>query len=366
MPQPDNFSYQASPMEDIGGALATAIFGNPEAAAAQRKAQAEAELRAAQTSQAQAHGGLYTEQARGVRGQNDAGAGLPELFRTWAASQVPQQPQTTASPGFADFDTPMPEQAPAPDKTAALASLMAAMGQMNGDKIDPTKMMGAFGAFGGGDEMARRGMVAQGNTPGENFALTPQRADEIAANDAQAKQASAFGVARINHASDIPTANIQAGASRYGADRRLDAAHYGADSRAQVRARSDPQKRPVRLVGVAATRELTDQIKKFEAEHRVSLSATTRATILSKAISVFQQTGNFADAITQATARLSVAGQDARDRDATGEGPPVHGARKAADGNWYVQSSQNADGTPAYSRVGGTAANWRLPQVTNW
>jgi len=98
--------------------------------------------------------------------------------------------------------------------------------------------MGSLGAFGAGDEMARRGLVAQGHSPTKDFAITPERADEIATAGYQADQDKSFGVARINHANDIPVAKIRAGAT-------VKAAQIGADGRVVVAGINNDGKRDV-------------------------------------------------------------------------------------------------------------------------
>jgi len=221
MTRGQNFFYQDNPADSIGQSLATAWFGDPAKAQEQQRIRAEVALRDAQAAEARAHGGLYSEQTRGYQGQNNAAASLPELFQNFQQASAPPDP---AAPHIASV--------PPLDKGAALAALIAGMGQVQGDKLDPTKLMGAYGAFGGDEVMARRGMVAQGTTPGENFALTPQRADDIRAQQAAAKLAEGVAVARTNHATDIPVANIQAGAHRYAADQGLKGTMYTADSKA--------------------------------------------------------------------------------------------------------------------------------------
>lgn len=244
MARGQNFYYQ-DPTAAITDGIAKAIFGDPAAAAQQRQQQAEIHER-------QSRAGLYQAQANGQIGQNEAAAGLPALLREFAAANAPRPPGPGIdSPEFADFGTPMPAPAPRPDPTVALANLVAAMGVMNGDKVDPTKIMGAYGAFGGDDEMARRSMVAQGSTPGKDFAITPERADEIAMAAAQQEQAKAFGVAGINRKSafdvatinnrdDIPVANINATARR-------DVAEIGAANRPNGMSRGERNNNPGNL-----------------------------------------------------------------------------------------------------------------------
>lgn len=244
MARGQNFFYQ-DPTADIAGNLAKAIFGDPAAAAQQRQQQAEIHER-------QSRAGLLQAQANGQIGQNEAAAGLPALFQNFVTANTPPPPGPGIdSPEFADFGTPMPAPAPRPDPRGVLGQLVAAMGIMNGDKIDPTKIMGAFGAFGGDDEMARRSMVAQGSTPGKDFAITPERADEIAMAAAQQEQAKAFGVAGINRKSafdvatinnrdDIPVANINATARR-------DVAEIGAANRPNGMSRGERNNNPGNL-----------------------------------------------------------------------------------------------------------------------
>lgn len=361
-------AYQ-SPVQDIGHSLATAIFGDPAAAAKQRDMMAQAALRDAQTEEARAHGTLYTRHGEGVGIQNNAAQRLPDLIAGMQPRPAP--PMVAAVPDGSNlegaFDSSVGPQAQAETPEAAmhrgLPAFLAAMGQMNGDKIDPRQIMGTYGAFMGGDELARRGMVAQGSTPGENFAITPQRADAISARDANFELSKGVAVARANHATDIPVAGIQASAARYGDDRRLEGTRYTVDHRPEPR---DPVAKPPRLIGKKATDDLDGLIDDYEEAHHVSITGPTRASVLGKAITAYQQTGNMKTAIAQATALLSVDEQGAGDRDEHGDGPPLRGARKAADGNWYIQTGLNPDGSPAYSRVGEPAAKWQLPKVTNW
>ena len=232
MSRAPNFAYQ-SPIADIGSSLVRAVLGDPTAAAKQREQQAVAEQRAAQAEEARAHSGLYTSQTTGQDTANTAQTGLPDLVRRWVASQQPAPPApTVSSPAFANFDQPIPEAPARPDAGESLANVVAAMGQMNGQHVDPTKIMGSLASFMGGDELARRGLIAQGHSPTADFAVTPERADQVAAAGQQAKLHQALGVATINNRDDIPVANIQAGASRYGADSRERSSNFATSTRA--------------------------------------------------------------------------------------------------------------------------------------
>jgi len=362
-----NFYYQGNPAEALGSTLATALFGDPAARAKQQEMQSQMALREAQAGQARARGELYGAQTTGVGIQNSAAQGLPGLIANMAPR--PAAPMVAAAPDGgnleAAFDSSVGPAAHAETQQAAihrgLPELLAAMGQMNGAKIDPRQLMGTYGAFMGGDELARRGMVAQGQNPSENFALTPQRADAISARDAVEEDRKAFGVARINHATDIPVANIQAGAKRYGDDRQLEGTRYRVDHRPAPQPTAD---KPPRLIGKKATDDLDDLISEYEKAHHVSITGPTRDSVLAKAVTAYKQNGNMKAAIAQATAHLSVYGQDAGDRDEHGKGPPIQGARQAPDGNWYVQTGRNPDGSLTYSRVDEPKTNWRLPSIS--
>ena len=213
MPRQQNFFYQGDPTAQIGSSLARAIFGDPEAAAKQQQLRAEMAERQARTR-------LLTGQAVGVEGQNTASASLPEVLARMAVPPAPSPDPIPSldDPHFLDGAGPTPPTLPQPSADEVfrsnLPTLLATMGQMNGDKIDPTGIVSTLASFLGGDGMARRGMVAGGHTPGADFALTPERADEIAANGYAADERKALGVAQINNRDDIPVANIQAGASR--------------------------------------------------------------------------------------------------------------------------------------------------------
>lgn len=223
MSRSPNFAYQ-SPIADIGSSLVRAVLGDPQMAARQREQQAIADERAAQAERARAHAGLYTSQTAGQDGQNAASHGLPDMVRQWVAANAPAPPApTVSSPEFANFDQPIPEPAARPDRGESLANMVAAMAQMNGEHVDPTKIVGSLASFLGGDELARRGLIAQGHSPTADFAVTPERADQVAGIKNDALEHRALGVA-----------NIGAGARRYAADSSAGASRYSADSRART------------------------------------------------------------------------------------------------------------------------------------
>jgi hypothetical protein len=304
---PNNFHYQGGLPASIGGDLARALFGDPQAAQQQAESRAQMDAQAAQAERARAAAGYDAERTVGQRTANNAQGSLPDLIGSFLQSQQPQEHIPIDSAAFADFDTPLPEPAPQPDPMASLAALVGAMGQQQGDKIDPRHIMGTVGAFGGDDELARRGMVAQGKTPGEEFAITPDRADEIAEAGYAADLLKALGVAEVNNRDDIPVAEIAAGSRRDVADinagAKRDVAGIGA-------AASGPAKRPPRVTA-AETKTLRGQMNELlpgfaptdakgdEAEPTIGTPAT-RAFLLSRAIEIYQRTGNVAGAVQQA------------------------------------------------------------------
>lgn len=210
----------------IGDGLGRALFGDPVARQAQQQAQAELEAQRALMEQRRAAAGYDVERTRGVTMQNDASSNLVKLL---SEGFPPPQPVLDPSTGGSLADIVagldggaaleeqgiLPPEPVAPpsydDQLRALApALFGTMGQMQGDKIDPNAVVGGLAALLGSDEFARRGMIAQGKTPGEEFALTPERADAIAKQGYDADYRKSTDVATINNASDIPVAEIRA------------------------------------------------------------------------------------------------------------------------------------------------------------
>jgi hypothetical protein len=231
MPRGQNFYYQGDQNlgASLGASLGRALFGDPAMAMKQREAIAEAELRAAQTRRQDAAAGFDTARTTGQTFQNTSAqslAGLIDLLRPRA------QPAPQAMPG-ADPLAALPDAPPQADPAAAfqnnIGAVIAAMAGAQGDKVDTSETVGALASFLGGDELARRGMIAQGHTPGKDFAITPGRADDIR-NDTQAADlGKATAVATINNRDDIPVANIQAQTARRGQDVSASTARRGQD-----------------------------------------------------------------------------------------------------------------------------------------
>ena len=203
--------FYKDPTAEIGSSLATALFGDPAAALKQRQAQATADAQAAQAEEARAHASVYRGQATGLDTTNAANASLSDvisnLFKTKPAiaARAPAGAESDDAGEIAAVPGVNADQA----FKSGLPALFASMVQGgHGSDIDGT--VRAAAAFGGGDEMARRGLVAGGATPGADFAITPERADQIRIQDSQSKLAQVMGVATINNRDNIPVANIKA------------------------------------------------------------------------------------------------------------------------------------------------------------
>lgn len=227
----------------IGASLGKALFGDPELAAQVALRRAQMENYSASADEARAHAGLYHSQQDGQDGQNTASSSLGQLI----AGLFPQQPAAAAAPAPAPVDplAPLPDATAAPAAAAApaapavtfdpqsfrngLPGLFTALAQMQGDKVDPNKVIGGLAAMFGNDEFARRGMVGEGVTPGENFALTPERADDIRQQGFDASYKKDTAVAGINHVSDIPVARIQQQTSERGQDVSASTTRRGQD-----------------------------------------------------------------------------------------------------------------------------------------
>lgn len=234
----------------IGDGLGRALFGDPAARAQQQQQRAELAYQDARRRQALSAAGYDDARTAGVQQQTKAA----EAFAGRIASLKPAGPAPDLSTGgslgevvagLADaaaaeeagqiFVPPPPPPTMDQQIQSIVPGLLGDIGQMQGDKVDPNAMIGALAAMLGGDGLARRGMVAQGKTPGEEFALTPERADDIRAQGYGAEFKKATEVARINHASDIPVAEIRARGS-------VDAAGVRASAAGEVKGRVDYSK----------------------------------------------------------------------------------------------------------------------------
>jgi hypothetical protein len=344
-------------LAQVGATLGRALFGDPNAALQQRRIDAEIAARQAAASADEAHAGLYGEQTEGQRIQNGGARSLPETIAQLAASFRPAPPPVTAAPApVAGVTPPDPDEIPViarrpADIGAPLAAMLGAGGQAQGDKVDPSALAAMMLSMLGTDEQARRSMVGTGHTPGKEFALTSERADDIARNATDATYKKDTAVAGINNASDIPVAQIHAGASvrgaEIGAGATVKAAEIGAGSRERIAATKPgatggkPKSLP------AASFKLIDQqidtlgVKdKIQPDTLVRLRSAAARRMLANG-------GNPAEAVNFVINRArSADGQGgAPAAPAPQAGPPVAGARQAADGKWYVKTGNG------YSRV---------------
>lgn len=198
----------------IGASLGKALFGDPEAAAKLAMQRAQLNNYNAQAEEAKAHAGLYTGQAEGVGIQNGASRSLPDLIAsmfTQPEATAPVDPAGTSTPYYSGGFDPVALR-------AGLPAAMAAMAQMKGDKVDPNAIIGGLTAMLGDDEFARRGMVAQGHTPGKDFALTPERADDISGRDAGETLRQALSLEGIRSTDRRRGQDISATTQRRGQD----------------------------------------------------------------------------------------------------------------------------------------------------
>lgn len=257
MTRTPNFIYQ-SPVEAIGASLDKALFGDPEAAAKQQQARTEAELTAARTKQALAAAGYDDSRTTGQNGMNGSAASLPGLIAGLFAPRDTPDPTTLgeAKAGLGMNVPAMPgDGAPAPRANlhgTDMASVIAALAGQQGDKVDMGETIGALGAMLGDDEGARRGLIAQGQTPGKDFALTADRADQVAAIENASELAKAIGVASINNRDDVPVANIQATTQRRGQDVGSTDRRRGQDISAAARREAAAMREAARNSSVSA------------------------------------------------------------------------------------------------------------------
>lgn len=201
----------------IGQSLGTALFGNPQAAMQLQEAKQRMAYMNAEQANAQASAAHSNEETRGLTTQNDAAAGLPGMFHSFLQyNDAPPPPQ--APPG-ADPLAPLPDAPPAPPAVvvhrSALPALIAAMAQAKGKDVNIGDTLDALTAYSGDDTLQRQGMIAAGHSPSKNFAGTAQRADDIAANAANADLTKATDVANIDNSGKLAVAGVESGDRRY-------------------------------------------------------------------------------------------------------------------------------------------------------
>lgn len=303
----------------LGQTLGRALFGDPEMRRQLAEHQAKLEQMGAQTEQARAHAGLYTKQGEGVGIQNDASRSLPALIERLAQPPAPAAPADPLAP-LAEAPTRAGGYYPSPTEAmrVGLPAVIAAMAQMNGDKVDPRQIVGSLGAYMGDDEMARRALVAQGHTPGERFAITPERADDIRGQEFGADYRKAVDVENIESGDRRYGVNVRSSDTRRGqdiasSDRRRgqdigsDDKRYGVDNKRHDRAQGSRVGKRLTaaayqmLFGVAddpdQPGELHSQLEERNWPRRPD--GGTMARIRAAVVQRYQQTGNPAQAVSE-------------------------------------------------------------------
>lgn len=231
----------------IGQSLGRALFGNPQAAMKQQLIRSQMAEQAAQAAEAYSRSAQADEDTRGARIGNDARASLPQQI----SGMFLHTPAAPAAP--ADPLAPLPDASAAPAPTApanvqfdpqtfrnGLPAVVAAMAQAEGKDVKPGEVLNALTAYEGNDEFARRGLVADGRTPGKDFALTPERADQIAQagynadlNKATTVEGMRGAVTErgqdLQHLDRRYATNTESGDRRYAADKSYEGRIGGAE-----------------------------------------------------------------------------------------------------------------------------------------
>lgn len=289
--------YPTDPNWAAGAAsLGTALFGNPEQAAEAKLRQAQQQNFTAEAGNYLATAGKSNAEADAIRAKTAAGANLDAL--------------TTGAYAPADPDNPT---APRHIDPVGIAHLIAGLGVMGIN--DPTHIAQVLAASTGSDEGGRMAVTMGGASPTADFAVTPQRADLIAATAAGAKRAEAESVANLNgkygvqeagiHAgAEVKAAGISAGASKYGADRSFAAATQDSATRAasdkyKVDHGQEGKVSPSQLGAIDA--EINAQ---FGDSKTRALPPQIQTAVRTRAVDLVHQTANPAGAVAQAIGEL--------------------------------------------------------------
>lgn len=139
----------------------------------------------------------------------------------------PPAPSMVAGPGGVSLDA----------FRAGLPGLISALVQGHVD--NPDHLVGMLSAFAGDDPLARRGMVGRGVTPGKEFALSPERADDIARQGYDAEYRRA-----------VDTENIQSGDRRFATSTQASTTRRGQDIEHGDRTRGQDLEHSDRRYGV--------------------------------------------------------------------------------------------------------------------
>ena len=295
------------PTPDYGGAVAslgTALFGNRQAAIQQQLMRAQMANYTADAAQRQGDAADAKTAAEGA---------LPGAF----SGAYGTTPATAPSYGAPDASGVMAITPASPGgqrvvDPVGLAHLLATLAQTG--VADPKGYVGALGAFAGGDSDARRALVAQGQTPGENFALDIPRAQQIAATKEAADTARQVAVAdttgnrslqgkKVEAGATVQSAGIHAGAERYGADVGASTllANNTADNAQRDRA---VDAKATGKVPQFSPSQLGNMDKEIQAQAPGLEDPALKTSVRTRAIDLARRSGNPASAVKQALGEL--------------------------------------------------------------
>lgn len=220
----------------LGQSLGTALFGDPEARQKLQELQAKMAYMDAQREEAVARTGYLGAQTDAQRLKIGGSQRLSDLFMSLSPQPAaPTEPAIPHPVGFDPTDTlaPLPDAAPTVSPEAiksALPSMIAAMALARGDKVPVAETLAQLPAYFGPDELARRSLIARGHTPTKDFAVTPDRADQISARDAGEAEHQAVTTANISAATQRRGQDVTAQTQRRGQNIASTDRHYVHDT----------------------------------------------------------------------------------------------------------------------------------------
>jgi len=239
----------------LGQNLVTALFGDPTAAREKQAEEAKIDALLAGANADRERGGYYHAQAMGetqkYEGREGVGGIIANLIRAssapmalspaggadgdWTARLLPDleaasRQELGLPPGPIIATPPVPMPTATNDVDAFREGLPALLGALiRGDVDQPDEVVRAVSAFAGGDELARRGLVGAGDTPGEWFAITPERRDAIARQGYDAEYRKAVDVENIQSGDRRYDTDVDASTARRGQDVSATTARRGQD-----------------------------------------------------------------------------------------------------------------------------------------
>lgn len=233
MPVVSNGLYSNPDMGSIVSNLGTAIWGSPEARMKRDYYNAESE-------DARARAGKVSEQTRGLKIQNDALADVGPIGSVFmrATGETPDAFRVRVAPMLGRI-------------------LQAGGGNASELASGLNTVLGSIYALGNDDDM-RRSLVIGGKMPTDKFAGTAQRADDVAARDADALYRKDTKVADIKAGADRDVATI----NNNGALARVYAAPIVAKRGEDTYlAADDPRRRSIGTDGVVHGAPTVDSVR---------------------------------------------------------------------------------------------------------